>query len=114
MFRLPQSLPPAADVSEFWMLPPPQAASTSAAVAATVASPSRRVLAPSAFNVRPFISPGSHEPGSRVWSATSVAGCGLPHDPVDHHPERGDRDAGGESLAEQLGLRESGHHDVAE
>src|SRR3954452_4749792 len=58
--------------------------------------------------------PGPPRAGTSCQSAAAEAGSGVAHEPLDHDPERGDRDAGGESLAEQLGLREAGHHDVAE
>src|SRR6476619_4722598 len=101
MLKSPQSLPPAAEVSLFLMLPPPQPASSSAALAATQASPSslgRRV--PRAMRFVPFIcsAPLSQEvvppwSASVLWSGASVARSGVPRDPVDHHAEGGTRDA---------------------
>src|SRR4051794_30865214 len=113
MLRSPQLLPPAADVSLLLMSPPPHPASTKAAEAATQARPNMRCRRfPRAMRC-PFIC-SAPVGRSRCLLGPPVARGGVPRDPVEHHSERGDRDAGCQPLAEQLRLREARDNEVAQ
>src|SRR4029077_1359831 len=91
------------------MLPPPQPARPRPSTAAMATSLIRR--SPRAILL--FLPSAPRSVRGEVEGSAAIAGRRVARDPVQHHAERGDRDAGGQALAEQLVLREGGDHDVA-
>src|SRR3954454_20095411 len=106
--RSPQSLLPA--VSALLMPPPPQPARPRPRTAAMATSRIRRSPRP----ILLFLPSAPRSVRGEVEGSAAIACRRIARDPVQHHAERGDRDARREALAEQLVLREAGDHDVAE
>src|SRR4249919_217412 len=114
MRRSPQSAPPVpVAVLVSAMPPPPQAVRprpTTAARATRWVRRSRRAIA--FFSFLTFRDRRGGNPGCNLGGAGSaaVARRRISGDPVEHHAQRRDGDAGGQALAEQLVLREPRDH----
>src|SRR4051812_26050706 len=110
MLKSPHAFP-LAEVLLFLMSPPPHALRPSATTAAT--HPSRSQCFPRAISHFPFVWPARSWTGPHV-SRPAEPFRGVLRDAVDHDAERRDRDAGRQTLAEELPLGEPRDHDVAE